>query len=86
MDTFVGELAEKGQDFPVVLGQAAEIDRIKNVAVEDKLPSCETIVLDPFQEVSQQSRLAVAAAQVKIREDYGIQHQSVLGRLARLPC
>jgi hypothetical protein len=66
--------------------QSPEIERVKDVTAEDEFAGGETILLDPLQEFAQQPRLAVGTTQVRVREDYGIQHQSVLGGSGLLLC
>src|SRR5262249_32648999 len=63
---------------PVVLVQAAKVDRVEDIAVQDELGRRDPLVHETLQEVLQVPDLAVAAPQVHVRTDNGIEHDDPL--------
>jgi len=56
--------------------QTAEVDGVKNIAVEDEFTGRKFAPSDRMQKTTQTSRLTILAAQVNIRDDNCVGHES----------
>ena len=70
---FVGEVADLGEDFPVGFFEAAEVDGVEDVAVDDEAAGGEAAIEDVLEEGGDGLGLAVIGAQVKVGDDEGIE-------------
>ncbi len=64
-----GELPEQGEDLPVTLVQAPEVDGIEDITVEDQLPGGNLGGFDFLEERDEEIFLADGAAKVEVGND-----------------
>src|SRR5262249_47772055 len=64
---------------PVTLPEPAEVDAVEDVAVEDEPGRPQRAVLDVLEQLADVAGLAVVAAQVQVREDDGVEHETLRG-------
>ena len=69
----VGQLSQQRQNLPVVLVEAAEVDRVEDVAIEDEPWSNEFALDDSLEEFTDSLGFTVAASQMEIRKDDRVQ-------------
>jgi hypothetical protein len=60
-----------------MLLQAAEVNRVEHVAVEDQASRRRVVVEDRFEKPRQRLGLAVVAPQVQVRNDNRVQHAGI---------
>ena len=70
---FVGEVADLGEDFPVGFLEAAEVDGVEDVAVDDEAAGADFVVEDLLEEGGDGFGLAVFGAEVEVGDDDGVE-------------
>ena len=71
----VGQLADERQDSPMVSIQAAEVQGVEDVAIQDQARCNDVSLDDALEQSTDVPSLAVAAAQMDIRQDDCIEHK-----------
>ena len=70
---FVGEVSDLGEDFPVGFFEAAEVDGVEDVAVDDEAAGADFVVEDLLEEGGDGFGLAVFGAEVEVGDDDGVE-------------
>lgn len=69
----VGEVADLGEDFPVGFLEAAEVDGIEDVAVDDEAAGADVAIEEGLEEGGAGFGLAVFGTQVDVGDDDGVE-------------
>ena len=70
---FVGEVTDLGEDFPVGFLEAAEVDGVEDVAVDDEAAGADVVVEDLLEEGGDGFGLAVFGTEVEVGNDDGVE-------------